>query len=392
MRIVQIVNRFPPSTGGAENYVFKISENLQKQGHEVLVLTSDLLRDDTWMRLPSNFAGAGPEGVEVRRFKAHRFFPGHGSGVVIPGVFKALLREHQADIIHANSYGFYSSYAPILAAKITNTPVVFTTLISPSGVMPHVVRLVYDSIVGSFTLKSSDHLIALTSKEKDELLRHQIPRHKITVIPPGVDVEPFLAASDSMAQEFRDRINPEGAIVLYVGRLGQNKGLEKLIASIPLVLNRVPRTKFLIVGEDWGIRGKLEALAHSEGVRESVIFGGRFGQRDLTYAYLASDLFVFPSMSAEAFGLVLLEAMAAGKPIVAFEGMTPEILEENRNCILAVYGDPKSLADAIVNLLLNPTLSRDLADNNRKTAVKYTWESVGQRLTSIYERAAGNNA
>src|SRR4030067_603676 len=136
LRIIQIVNRFPPSIGGAENYVFNLSKNLQQLGHQVLVLTSDLLRDDIWARLPRRYEHASIENVTVRRFKAQRFIPGHGSGVVIPGIFQALLREHEADVLHGNSYGFYSSYAPILAGRIRRIPVVFTTLLSTTGVMP----------------------------------------------------------------------------------------------------------------------------------------------------------------------------------------------------------------------------------------------------------------
>jgi glycosyltransferase involved in cell wall biosynthesis len=392
LRIIQIVNRFPPSIGGAENYVFSISKELQRFGHQVLVLTSDLLRDDTWTRLPKTYEHVSVENVEVWRFKAQRFIPGHGSGVVVSGVFQALLKEHKADVLHAHSYGFYSSYAPILAGRIRRIPVVFTTLLSTTGAMPNTVRVLYDGTIGRFTLTSSAHIVALTNRERRELLRLSVPDWKINVIPPGVDIKCFSEVSRSEVQEFRERINPEGKIVLFAGRLGRNKGVEKLIAAIPLVTTHIPKTKFLIVGDDWGMRHNLEILAYDLQVTDSVIFGGRFSQRDLVKAYLASDLFVFPSLSAEAFGLVLLEAMAARKPIVAFRGMTPEILQEGRNCLLARYGDHASLASAMVNLLFDKKLSNTMASNNRQDAAKYSWESVAQRLISIYNRVAENYA
>jgi 1,4-alpha-glucan branching enzyme len=248
LRIIQIVNRFPPSIGGAENYVLNLSKNLQQLGHQVLVLTSDLLRDDIWTRLPKTYEHASVENVTVRRFKARRFIPGHGSGVVIPGVFQALLREHEADVLHANSYGFYSSYAPILAGRIRRIPVVFTTLLSTTGVMPGAIRLLYDGTIGRFTLRSSAHFITLTDREREELRRLGVPDLKISVIPPGIDIGCFLEVSGSEVQEFRERINPEGKTVLFVGRLGRNKGVEELVAASPFVVSRVPKTKFLIVG------------------------------------------------------------------------------------------------------------------------------------------------
>jgi glycosyltransferase involved in cell wall biosynthesis len=387
VRIIQVVNRFPPSIGGAENYVFNVSRMLQQLGHEVLVLTSDLLRDDTWIRLPKTYENAEIEDIPVKRFRAFRFIPGHGSGVVVPGVFNALLHEYKADVLHTYSYGFYSSYAPTIAGRIRGIPVVFTTFLSATGVMPGIIRRIYDNTMGEFTLRSSACIVAVTNKEKAELQRLGVPKSKIRVIAPGIDVENFSKVSSSETQEFRENTNRDGKIVLFVGRLGRNKGIEKLVAAVPLVTSRVPNTKFLIIGDDWGMRKRLEILSHELNVSDFVIFGGKLSQHNLAKAYVGSDLFVFPSLSAEAYGLVLLEAMAARKPIVAFRGMTPEILQEGKNCLLAAYGDHVSLSDAIANLLLNPNLSRSMGNINRQIAAEYSWESVAKHLVAIYQRA-----
>jgi glycosyltransferase involved in cell wall biosynthesis len=175
-------------------------------------------------------------------------------------------------------------------------------------------------------------------------------------------------------------------MILYVGRLASNKGLLNLIESVPKVLSQFPKTTFVLVGEDEGLRDKLVNRAAELGISDSVIFTGHITDNDLFMsAFTACDVFVLPS-EYEAFGLVLLEAGACKKPCVATKvGGVPEVIEDGKTGLLVDYDDVASLANAITLLLEDESKRKQMGKAARESVRnKFTWTKVVDQLEKVY--------
>jgi len=185
---------------------------------------------------------------------------------------------------------------------------------------------------------------------------------------------------------FRERYNLSENVVLYAGRLASNKGLSHLIGAAPGVISQYPRTTFVFVGEDEGLKDSLFRKAKKLGISDSVIFTGHISDHNLFLsAYSACDVFVLPS-EYEAFGLVLLEAGACEKPCVATRvGGVPEVIEEGKTGLLVDYGDTGSLASGISELLGDEDRRKQMGLAAReKVKRKYTWPKIVDQLENVY--------
>jgi phosphatidylinositol alpha-mannosyltransferase len=214
--------------------------------------------------------------------------------------------------------------------------------------------------------------------------RRTVARHfpgRYDIVPNGIDVGRFARAAER-PPEMRDA----GRYILFVGRLEPRKGVECLVRAMAIVARRVPSARLVIVG-DGPDRRAIEATARDAGV--SVTFVGRVHDAALPSYYRAADVVCAPALGGESFGLVLLEAMAAGRPIVAtrIEGYV-ELLAGSGAARLVDPGEPAPLADAIVTVLGDPDLGRALGTAGAAFARAYDWDAIAQRLEAIYASVA----
>src|SRR6478735_3434733 len=170
-----------------------------------------------------------------------------------------------------------------------------------------------------------------------------VSREKIDVIPNGVDLRRFDALRGADLSEFRLNFAlPDQPIVYYVGRMVPEKGLSVLIDSVPLVMSEWPGVKFVLAGGG-GYASDLKAQAYSLGVADNVIFTGRIPDEVRDGLFMVADCAVFPSLY-EPFGIVALEAMAAGTPVVVSDiGGLSEVVDVHETGIKVYPNDPKSL-------------------------------------------------
>ncbi len=197
------------------------------------------------------------------------------------------------------------------------------------------------------------------------------------IVPNGIDVDRFrlpTARPADMAAHLR--------FVVFVGRLEPRKGDDRLIRAMPAVQQYAPDARLAIVG-DGPDRAVLEAVARDAGV--DALFTGRVSDEALPAYYRAADIVCSPALGDESFGIVLLEAMAAERPIVAtrIEGYL-EMLEGAGSARLVEPGDSSALAHEIVALLSAPDLARSLATRGASFVHDYDWRSIARRLESIY--------
>lgn len=205
------------------------------------------------------------------------------------------------------------------------------------------------------------------------------PRH---VIPTGIPLAEF-AGGDGPAFRARHGIAPERFVLLFVGRVAFEKNIDFLLRALKLALPRAPQLTLVIAGEGPAERD-LRDIARRLGVADQVRFVGYLDRRtELLDCYRAADAFVFASRT-ETQGLVLLEAMALGVPVVGLAVMgTRDILEPRRGCLVP-EDDEAAFADAVTELAESPGLRRSLAEDGRAYVREWHADALAERLAGLY--------
>jgi len=199
------------------------------------------------------------------------------------------------------------------------------------------------------------------------------------IIPNGVDAERFSAPAAPLAQFQDGKLN-----ILFVGRPEKRKGLNHLLAAYKLVKAQRPDTRLIIVGA--GKFSRYERRVQSQGLAD-VVFSGFVEYEDLPRYHQTADVFCAPATGFESQGIVLLEAMAAGLPIVAsnIEGYAG-VLTHGVEGLLVLPGDEEGLAEALLALLANPPGRAQMAAAGQRRAQDFVWQRVSQQVLSYYER------
>jgi phosphatidylinositol alpha-mannosyltransferase len=201
------------------------------------------------------------------------------------------------------------------------------------------------------------------------------------IVPNGVDIEHF-SPDVSPIEKFRDgKLN-----ILFVSRLEKRKGLNYLLEAFKQVKREVPNSRLIIVGPGTRLRRKYEKEVKRSGLKD-VVFTGLISYEDLPRYYKTADVFCAPATGRESFGIILLEAMAAGKPVVAsnIEGYA-RVVAHNVEGLLVPPGDKEMLARALISLLTDESLRREMGARGRVKALDYSWERVAQRVLQYYIR------
>jgi D-inositol-3-phosphate glycosyltransferase len=218
---------------------------------------------------------------------------------------------------------------------------------------------------------------------------------RITVIPCGVDLRRFQPQPQSLARERLD-LSPEQQLLLCVGRMEPLKGIDSLIQALALLCQRRPDWRdtlcVLVVGgepesapERWNAeQRRLDALRRELGVAAAVRFLGAQSQERLPDYYAAVDAVAVPS-HYESFGMVALEAMACGAPVVASNvGGLSSTIEDGRSGLLVPHDNPTALADRLELILANDMRRAELRCGARQRALSYSWSSVARHMRRLY--------
>jgi phosphatidyl-myo-inositol alpha-mannosyltransferase len=220
------------------------------------------------------------------------------------------------------------------------------------------------------------HRIAVSESARRTIARHFPGTYD--VVPNGIDVSAFAAPKPRPRE-----LEPGGFTVLYVGRLEPRKGVDVLIQAMPIVRAQIARARLVIVG-DGPDRDALASLARS--VNAGATFAGRVEDTALPGYMQAADIVCSPALGGESFGIVLLEAMACGTPVVAsrIEGYVA-LIGDDDCAVLVPPRDPAALAAALARLLSDEGRRRALAERGAAKARQYAWPEIAARLERIYE-------
>ena len=380
--------RYPPAPGGAETHVYSISKELRRRGHELKVFTSDLYKEIPFVRL--EHYGSEHEGIPVKRFKTYSL-GGELHYVFFPALIPSLLKE-ECDIMHAHSYGYFHVNLSAFIKGLRKIPFVLTPHFHPEwsmwgGEKRRRIRRIYDRVIAKHVLDSADAIIGVSRHEIELLKTIEFDESKVRIIPNGIEFSRFDPIPD--ASPFREKFNIDGQMILFTGRLATNKGLQILVKAMPDVLKEFPDTTFVLVGEDQGMKNRLKRIAEDLGVEKKLVFAGHITDENLFLsAYSACDVFVLPS-EYEAFGIVLLEAMACQKPCIGTDvGGIPEVIVDGKSGIIVDYGDVHALANAITELL-SDARKRDAFGRFGRERVKekFTWAKVVEQIEDVYNES-----
>jgi glycosyltransferase involved in cell wall biosynthesis len=379
MRIVMTILRFKPAIGGGEEHVFQLSKRLVDRGHDVIVYTSDL--ETHYPRISylnrETIRQRYYRGVQVRRFHASSTFKRYPS---LKGYFRELMKEN-CDLIHAHGFGYFTSDCSALISTVRRIPLVLTT----HGFFPvtrpthPALDSLYVAMSRNWVLKVSKKILSISDSDARQFRRLVAPQ-KVTVIRNAVDTK-FWSEPGSRVTRFCDESGP---IIGAVGRVTSAKGFQLLIKATPSILREMPNAKVSIVGKDFGYLPELERLTEEIGVSHSVSFLGELSDEQLKEFYRVCSLIVVPSLH-EAFGIVALEAMASGTPLVASDmGGLAEIIKDGTNGLLFKSGDSNALADAVISLLKHPEMAEMIGRNNERDSMKYSWDRTAELVEKEY--------
>ena len=384
MKVAQVTLRYD-APGGVETTVREVSTRLRDRGVAVTVYASDLYDEAAWERRPTWRSSV--DGVPVTRFPVYRrLIP----GVTMPMMAGLIgrLREDRPDVLHAHSHRYGHVLETAAVAEAIDRPLVVSTHYHPADQRePRTKRgllRLQDHLFGWTAYRWARAIVVETALEARRVAEFA-PSARVQIIPPGIDLAAWTAgaATDPVPVDL-----PSGYI-LYAGRVAANKGLEGLVEA----LARLPvsrRPPLVILGRDWGERGRVESRARALGVAGQVRFLGHVADpAEYRGVFRGARLFVLPS-EYEAFGLVLLEAMAAGCPIVATAvGGVPEVLDGGRCGRLVPYGDPAALAAAIEEGMTDTAATGRSIAASRHRVEGLTWEVAADRHLALYRALIG---
>lgn len=381
MKVLQICHDFPTAVGGGATHVYRLSKGLAEAGHQVTVFATDLIGKNQ----RSARASEQMDGINVRRFRTVQVpLVGADVGNIAFGMLPTALTVERPDIIHVHTYRFFPSWLVPVLRLIRQVPVVMTSHSAFEPIRPARIDL-FDRTWGKVILKAVDRIIALTEIEKKYLTWLGADPDRIVIIPNAVDSS--LLVYQPNIQRFRDEYDlKQTRIILFVGRIGLAKGLDTLVDAIPSVLAQSGSdVQFVLIGPDWGDRCVLEARARGLGVDANVLFTGALVGDQLIDAYHAAEVVVLLSRF-DASPIVLVEAMAAGKPIIATHvGGIPDIVQDGVNGLLVEPGDAGAAASAINRILSDRGLAKRLGQAGKALVrEKYQWSQIAGQVASLY--------
>jgi glycosyltransferase involved in cell wall biosynthesis len=363
-----------------ESYVADLCAGLHRHGHEVRVYTSDLAQHQRALRLPAAVPRRVNRGVRIRRLPA-LYLPGIAGHPLLPALPELLLRA-PADIIHGHCFYYCTADFPAAVARLRRVPFVHNPYFY---VIPTGKWAAYRRTVGRLTMRA-DVTVVISPFEQRLIEQSGFRVRRFEMVPPAVEAAVFAGARDDA---FLARFGLDGRqhqIVLFVGRVSRAKGIDLLIAAARTVMRAAPEARFLIVGPDWGDRAEFERAVAAAGLRGMFVFTGALSTADLRRAYRSADLMAFPSRY-EAFGIVMIEAMAAGLPVVATNASAiPCVVDHGATGLLFAPEDAGELAGHLVTLLRDPALRAQMGRTAvQHVAAEYSPAQQIHRLEAIYQ-------
>jgi glycogen synthase len=388
MRILMLSWEYPPrNIGGLSQHVFYLTQALENQGHEVYVITCKH-ENAAAIEINGNIHVHRVEPLEIEDDDFVKWVM-QLNFAMLEECMKLIASNINFDIIHGHDW--LVAYCAKVVKEVYKIPLVTTMHATEfgrnNGINTEIQRYIHST--EKYLAEISNKLIVCSNFMLSQVSEiFEIKNDKVKIIPNGVEQ---VSCSKTDLYEFRKQYaTVDEKIVFYIGRLVFEKGVQFLIKAIPKILETNYKTKFVIAGTG-PMADELKHITKKLELEDKVLFTEYIEEENKNMLYRAADVSVFPSLY-EPFGIVALEAMEAGCPVVVSDvGGLAEIVEDGITGIKAIPGSDQSIADNIIKVLSNDELKTNLSRNARKLIEEeYSWEKVA-RLTSLaYEECKIN--
>ena len=351
---------------------------MKKRNHDVNIFTTSM---------DSNDSIENVHGINIYRYGTN--FKIASANVALKMIYKPL--NYDIEIIHSHSPTPYSDIPAYIYSRRKNVPFVMSyqfdgkesggSFIRNSGV------IFYNRFILNKILEHADVIISSTRSFLRESKFIKKYENKSAIIPNGINLEDFEI--DYSKEICRDKLNLplNKKIILFFGSLVEYKGPDVLLKAFKIVQNEYSNVDLIFAG-----RGEMEELLRELSIKlnieNNVHFSGFVDEKLKPLYYKSADIFCLPSVSlVESFGIVNLEAMACGVPIVASRlGGLQDVVEDGKNGLLAEPGNEKSLAKALIYLLENEDSAKKMGNYGKQRVQDYSWEKIAEKIEKIYEK------
>ena len=386
MNILMLTWEYPPRiVGGIARVVHDLSHRLIKDGHKVTVVT---YKEENLPEYEND------KGVEVYRVENYMIHPTNFIEWILQLNFNLASKAIQLinekgkfDVIHAHDW-LTASAAKTLKQSF-NIPLVATIHATESGrnsgIHDETQRYINDT-EWLLTYEATEVIVNSNFMKGHVQNLFGLPFEKINVIPNGINLTNFNGIERDY--DFRRQYAMDNEkIILYVGRLVYEKGIQHLISAMPKILNGYNDAKLVIAGKG-GMLDELKAQVEYLGISNKVYFTGYLNSKQVQKIYKCADVAVFPS-TYEPFGIVALEGMLAGVPTVVSDiGGLNEIVDHGINGMKTYAGNSNSIADSVLNLLYDKQLATNIAKKaKQKVKEEFNWTKIAQDTHYTYEKA-----
>jgi glycosyltransferase involved in cell wall biosynthesis len=370
VRIAHISPTFPPDKGGMGNAAYHMAMEGLKRGHEIVVFTPRY--------------AAGPEEESYNGLRVIRLSPflQYGKAAFVPQLF---FRLGGFDILHLH-YPFFGGAEAVWLSRVLRKKgrlvISYHMDVVGTGLKAFIFKAYTKLLLGKIVSSADKIVVSSCDYAEHSYISGLVKAGDTVEIPYGID-ERFTPREREASLLERWDIKQDELVILFMGGFEYFKGIDRLIRSLTSVKGNI---KVLIAG-DGELRPSYEKLARDLGVADRVRFPGAVEDRDIIDYFNLCDIFILPSLDrTEAFGIVLIEAMACEKPVVAADlpGVRT-VVDDGINGLLVAPGDIADIAAKLQLLIEREDLRREFGRRGReKVLQKYLWRIVGDGLDEVY--------
>ena len=375
---------YPPRVvGGIARHCEGLAKALVNQNHDIHLITLDFPGSPDYEEI---------DGVKVYRTSTELGHPNFLTWVLMFNHFLSkrmadITKKVDFDVMHVHDW--LAAFSGISFKHYLKKPMVLTVHSTEVGRAQGLHSPDSFSINGIewWSTYEANRVIVCSQSMQNEICNHfNIPEKKVDVIPNAIDIEKYQTSIDRGLVRQRYGVGWGEKLVLCVGRLVSQKGIEYFIRAIPQIARHFPEAKYIIVGEGWS-RDSLEAEARASGHANKIRFTGFASDQEVINLMTSADVLVVPSIY-EPFGIVALEGMATGVPVVAsqVDGLA-EIIEHDRTGIFVFPKNPESIAWGIERILSDYDHAKWMTENAKEKLHKaYSWEAVAMKTVEVYKK------
>lgn len=385
IKVARFVPFFSGEGGGPVRHILELTKYLKKYPIDTIVYTSSEINQSASKRT-FLFQRYSPSFI-IKRFNSYIRFKEYRLSL---GMFRTLLKDSKnIDIFHSHGFRSFQEDLASIVAYIKKKHLIITTHGASCGrdYFDYLKKRLYDIVGTSLKNKFLDiHYIAVAKIEIGFLEKLGISDERLHYIPHGVDFNYFKPSDpEEIIKKFNLSYLKHKKVILYVGRIYKNKGIDILINAFSLLRNEFKDVYLVLAGADFNYKNKIMEIANRENLKNRIIFLGHVPKKLLPKIYSLANVVVYPS-KFEIFGQVILEANACKKPVIASNHWGPkELIINNKTGFLIKYGDAEILKDKIIKILTDERLQERMGDFARQhVKSNFSWEMNAQKHYILY--------